>query len=76
VSNRVFDHGFEMWVEIFKNPFKAFLIFPFLWYWLSLLGYKLFKQKQKAPEVQESTQIEEGQTEEMQAAAEQGDDGK
>lgn len=44
VSTKVFDKGLEIWVEILKNPFKLFLIFPYMWYLLLLLWYKCFRR--------------------------------
>ena len=46
VSEKTFDRGHEIWFEIMHNPFKIFLIFPFLWYILCLIWYRLFKKKQ------------------------------
>lgn len=43
VSKQVFNRGHEIWFEIAHNPFKIFLLFPFLWYIISLICYKLFK---------------------------------
>jgi N-acetylglucosaminyldiphosphoundecaprenol N-acetyl-beta-D-mannosaminyltransferase len=42
ISQEDFDKGMEMWFAIAKNPFKVFLIFPYLRYSLLLLGEKLF----------------------------------
>ena len=44
VSERTFERGNEMLVEILHNPFKLFYIFPFLWYRTVLLWYKLFRR--------------------------------
>ena len=43
VSEKVFDRGLEIYAEIFHNPFKIFLVFPYLWYKMLLLWYRLFK---------------------------------
>lgn len=45
VNEKTFDKGHEIWVELLHNPFKIFLIFPYLWYILCLIWYKLFKKK-------------------------------
>ena len=45
VNEKTFDKGHEIWVEVFHNPFKIFLIIPFIWYDLCLIWYKLFKKK-------------------------------
>ena len=45
VSEKTFDKGHEMWFEIMHNPFKLFLIFPYIWYILCLVWYRLFKKK-------------------------------
>ena len=45
VSEKTFDRGHEMWFEVMRNPFKVFLIFPYIWYVLSLVWYRLFKKK-------------------------------
>jgi N-acetylglucosaminyldiphosphoundecaprenol N-acetyl-beta-D-mannosaminyltransferase len=36
ISNETFDRGLEIWTEIFHNPFKIFLIFPYIYYRLLL----------------------------------------
>lgn len=41
VSDRTFKKGNEIFYEILKNPFKIFLIFPFIHYNLLLLGKKI-----------------------------------
>ena len=45
VSEKTFDKGHEIWSEILNNPFKVFLIFPYIGYILSLIWYRLFKKK-------------------------------
>ncbi|MCR4631986.1 MAG: WecB/TagA/CpsF family glycosyltransferase [Treponema sp.] len=45
VSEKTFDRGHEMWFEVMHNPFKVFLIFPYIWYVISLVWYRLFKKK-------------------------------
>lgn len=46
VSSETFNKGKEIWVEIFHNPLKIFLVFPFIWYILTLVWYRLFKKLQ------------------------------
>lgn len=41
VSDKTFNRGNEIWVEIFRNPLKIFLIFPFIWFKLLLISEKL-----------------------------------
>jgi len=45
VKEKTFNKGHEIFVEILHNPFKIFLIFPYLWYVLVLICYRLFKKK-------------------------------
>jgi N-acetylglucosaminyldiphosphoundecaprenol N-acetyl-beta-D-mannosaminyltransferase len=45
VSEKTFDKGHEIWSEVVHNPFKIFLIFPYIGYILSLIWYRLFKKK-------------------------------
>lgn len=47
VSKKTFDNGHEIWYEILHNPMKIFLIFPFIWYKLLLLVYRIFKKQKK-----------------------------
>jgi N-acetylglucosaminyldiphosphoundecaprenol N-acetyl-beta-D-mannosaminyltransferase len=42
-SDDVFEKGLESLFFFFRNPLRVFRIFPFLWYNLLLLIYKLFK---------------------------------
>ena len=44
VKEKTFDKGNENFVEVLHNPFKIFLIFPFLWYILILCWYKISKK--------------------------------
>ena len=44
VKEKTFDRGHEIFVEILHNPFKRFLLFPFLWYILVLVWYRLFRK--------------------------------
>lgn len=44
VSEKTFNKGHEMYVELLHNPFKIFLIFPYLWYIVVLVWYRLFRK--------------------------------
>ncbi len=44
VSEKTFNKGHEIFVEVAHNPFKIFLIFPFLWYRTVLTWYRLFRK--------------------------------
>lgn len=44
VSEKTFDKGLEIFNEIMYNPFKIFLIFPYMWYLWLLLWNKLRKK--------------------------------
>lgn len=44
VSDNLFNKGLELLPEIIRNPLKIFLIFPYLWYLIVLLWYKIFKK--------------------------------
>ncbi|MCH5294440.1 MAG: WecB/TagA/CpsF family glycosyltransferase [Treponema sp.] len=44
VNEKTFERGNEIWSEIFKNPLKIVLIFPFLWYTILLVWHRLFKK--------------------------------
>ncbi len=44
VSEKTFERGLEIWSEILHNPFKIFLIFPFMGYKISLIWNRLFKK--------------------------------
>ncbi|MBE6349208.1 MAG: glycosyltransferase [Spirochaetaceae bacterium] len=41
ISAEVFEKGNEIWFEIFRNPLKIFLFFPFLWFILLVAFEKL-----------------------------------
>ena len=43
VPKAVFERGHEIWFEIGHNPMKIFLVFPYLWYILILICYRIFK---------------------------------
>lgn len=45
VKEKTFDRGNEIFFEVLHNPFKIFLIFPYVWYVLVLVWYRLFKKK-------------------------------
>ena len=44
VDEKVFDKGYEIFTEVLRNPLKIFLIFPFIWYTIVLIWYRLFKK--------------------------------
>lgn len=44
ISQKSFEKGHEMLLEILHNPFKVFYIFPFMWYKVVLLFYRLFRK--------------------------------
>lgn len=44
VDEKTFNRGHEIYHEILRNPFKIFLILPFLKYVLTLLVYKILKK--------------------------------
>ncbi len=44
LSDATFASGREVLLEVLKNPLKIFLIFPFLWYILLLIGEKLSRK--------------------------------
>ena len=44
ISDRTFEKGLEIWGEILRNPLKLFLIFPYMWYILVLVWYRLLKK--------------------------------
>ena len=44
VNPKTFESGHEVFVEVLHNPFKIFLLIPFLWYNLVLLWYKIRKK--------------------------------
>lgn len=43
VSDKTFNKGHEIWIEVLKNPLKIFLVFPYIYYKLLLLRAKLKK---------------------------------
>ncbi len=44
ISEKKFNKGLEIWSEILRNPFKIFLIFPYIYYLFSLLFARIFKK--------------------------------
>lgn len=44
INEKTFEKGREMFVELAHNPFKIFLIFPYMRYKIILLWYRLFKK--------------------------------
>lgn len=44
VKDSTFDKGLEIVTEVFRNPLKIFLIFPFLYYKILLVWYRMFKK--------------------------------
>lgn len=44
VSEKVFDKGHEIFVEVIHNPFKIFLLIPYIWFKIVLIWYRLFKK--------------------------------
>lgn len=48
VSKETFQRGNEIWYEIFHNPLKIFLIFPYFWYKILLVCTRLFKRNNKS----------------------------
>lgn len=44
VKEKTFNKGLEIFPEIGHNPFKIFLIIPYLWYNIVLLWYKISKK--------------------------------
>ena len=44
INEKTFERGHEVFVEFLHNPFKIFLLFPYFWYKIVLLWYKLFRK--------------------------------
>ena len=44
VNEKTFERGHEIFVEFLHNPFKIFLLFPYFWYKIVLLWYRLFRR--------------------------------
>ncbi len=45
VKEKTFDRGHEIYSEIVRNPFKIFLLLPYIWYVTVLIWYRLFKKQ-------------------------------
>ena len=43
-GKKMFEKGHEILSEIFYNPLKICLLFPFIWYILLLIWHRLFKK--------------------------------
>ena len=39
-----FNAGREIWSEIIRNPLKIFLLFPYLYFKMLLVWYRIFKK--------------------------------
>lgn len=44
VKSKTFEKGHEIFFELFRNPFKIFYIFPYMWYKIVLVWYRLFRK--------------------------------
>lgn len=44
VNPKTFEKGHEIFVEVLHNPFKIFLLFPYMWYKIVLFWYKIRKK--------------------------------
>ena len=44
IDEKTFERGHEIYHEIIRNPLKIFLIFPYMWYILVLVWYRLLKK--------------------------------
>ena len=45
VSEKTFNKGHEIYYEVAHNPFKIFLLLPYIWYKAVLIWYRLFRRK-------------------------------
>ena len=45
VSEKTFNKGHEIYYEVAHNPFKIFLLLPYIWYKTVLIWYRLFRRK-------------------------------
>ena len=45
VKESTFNKGHEIFVEVLHNPFKIFLLLPYMWYIIVLVWYRLFKRR-------------------------------
>ena len=48
VSEKLFAKGLEFFPEILKNPLKILFIFPYMWYKILLLFYKITSKQSKS----------------------------
>ena len=44
VSEKTFNKGHEIYYEVAHNPFKIFLLLPYIWYKTVLIWYRLFRR--------------------------------
>lgn len=44
VSEKKFNKGKEFWADVKRNPLKLFLVFPYLWYIMSLVWERMLKK--------------------------------
>lgn len=44
INEKTFEKGHEVFIEVFRNPFKVFYILPFMWYKAVLVFYRLFRK--------------------------------
>ena len=44
VKESTFNKGHEIFVEVLHNPFKIFLLLPYMWYIIVLVWYRLFRK--------------------------------
>lgn len=47
VKEKTFNKGHEIFVEVAHNPFKIFLILPYVWFILVVIWYRLFKKNKQ-----------------------------
>ena len=45
IDEKTFERGHEIYHEVIRNPLKLFLLLPFIWYNLLLVGTRLFKKE-------------------------------
>ena len=45
VSEKTVNKGHEIYYEVAHNPFKIFLLLPYIWYKTVLIWYRLFRRK-------------------------------
>lgn len=44
IDEKTFDKGHEIYLDVFRNPLKLFLIFPFLYFVFVVFWYRFFKK--------------------------------